>query len=87
MVLEEITMKTNKNRKIPNRVFITLEKVRESGMVNMFDRNGVLMLSGMYDHWADVWLDKFCGSHSNRNNYSIVLTQFSDYVQQKDLKQ
>lgn len=76
----EFLMKNTQNRKVPNRVLQTIEKVRASGMTSMFDRNGVLMLSGIYDHWSDVWLDKFCGNNSNRNNYSKVLDQFSQWL-------
>lgn len=70
-------------RTVPKRVLSTLEKVKDSGMVNMFDRIGVIEASDIFNHWSSVWLTAFCGKHSNRYMYSKVLEQFSQYIKEQ----
>lgn len=63
----------------PVRVLEALEFVRESGKTNMLDYFNVNLLMDYYsnDHWASIWFTK----NGKNNYYNVVLTDFSEYIQ------
>lgn len=74
----------NKSRQTPIRVMKQLKIVRDNGYVNMWDRKAVI--NKVIDYWSYKWLYKFCWDNKNRNNYGIVLNQFSTWLKNNELQ-